>query len=384
MKEEFNDSYLKIKEQAIEDSKKIDFSNMNNDDRLKEALKMVREKGLSDVKEQMTYVANLLVPDDKELSDKWNENEKSIKKTAEFYGVPDYVVNVKVLGLNEDEMNLKNDEKDNTEIESNNENKDIEDSNSMEQGENNLEINPIELNEQEETSLLEEPFSKINPVMESVVKENIKDQNVQKKETIKAIADIDLLIKKSDDQASELEALQKKLEELENSNEELIQSNKEKDKTIEEQDSEISKLKKSKNDLEEQIEDKDKVIDSLNNDISSIKKSNKDLEEQNEAKDKTITGLNKNIEELEKTNSDLVDSNEEKDKTISELNKEMENKDITNDSLTRQLALAQAENNVLNEKNASLETYKNDYEKLMNYLNQNLFKDDSKSTRLAA
>ena len=282
------EEYLNIKEQAVLDSKEISFEGMDNSTKLNAALVKLKEKDIPNTKGQMVYVSNLLIPDDEEFLNNY-KNDKSIKSLAGKYGVPDYVINIKVLGIQD------------------------------------------KLNKQD--SIKEE-----NTITEDIVPEEIAeiDQNPQKKETIEAITGLEMFFKKAENQEEELESLRKQVDDLKKSNDELNKKN-----------------------------------NSLNDDIENAKKEKEELELDIRKKNQTIEDLNKTVEGLEKEVDNLTDTLQQKNEEVDKLN-------ITNESLKKQITSVQNENESLKEKTTSLETYKNDYDTIMSYLNQNLQKDDQR------
>ncbi len=360
------EEYLDIKNQAIEDSKSMNFEGMDNSSKLNAALVKLKDKQIEGTKAQMVYVSNLLIPDDEEFLKSFRE-DKSIKNLASKYSVPDYVINIKVSGL-QDKIDAMQEKPAIEEVK-------------LEEGENNMEeFNFVENN----VAPSIEPFE-LKPVtsMEDV-QENVSSQSVQKKETVDALEKVSLLLKKSGNQEGEISSLNKEIEELEAEKEELENSNKGKDDEIANLKELNEKLEKTNSDLEEENNKKASKIESLNEDIDGLTKKNNDLEEENSKKDTKIEDLNKNVEDLEKEVSNLNDIIDEKDKNIEDLGKENENKIITIDSLRSQLAIATNENAQLRKEISTLETYKNDYDKIMSYLNQNLSKEESNGPRLAA
>ena len=282
------EEYLNIKEQAIIDSKDISFEGMDNSTKLNTALVKLKEKDIPNTKGQMVYVSNLLIPDDDKFLKDY-ENDKSIKSLAGKYGVPDYVINIKVLGI-QDKLNKQ------------------------------------------------EPIKEEQPITTEIVPEEITelDQNPQKRETIEAITGLEMFFKKAENQEEELQSLRRQVEDLKKSNDK-----------------------------------KDETINSLNEEVENTKKEKEEIETDLRKKNQSITDLNKTIEGLEKEVDNLTDTLQQKNEEVDKLN-------ITNESLKKQITSVQSENESLKEKTTSLETYKNDYDTIMNYLNQNLQKDDQR------
>ena len=234
--------YLDIKNEAIKDSKNISFEGMDNSAKLNTALIKLKEKDIPNTKGQMVYVSNLLIPDDEEFLSTYFTEDKSIKSLAAKYGVPDYVVNTKIMGLQE-EIDKKNN-KEEVIVPPQVEETVIEEQPVEEKEEVVVEPTPIE-------TVVEETVVEEQPVIEEVpVQENnfVQTDNIQKQETKDIISDLDMFFKKSGSQEEQINNLNNQIQAL---------------------NDEITRLQQQNQELQEENTKSNQLVDVLNEDINN-------------------------------------------------------------------------------------------------------------------
>ena len=372
------DEYLDIKNKAIEDSKNMNFEGMSAEQKEEEALRRVKEMENIDIKLQMIYAANFLIPDDEEFLKNFSE-DKSVRSLAQKYGYSDFIISTKIRELKDriDAMEAQEPkiEGDSNMEELNMEMPELQQMNNemvtMETPDNGLSMESYDLKPNEEVA-------------------GQKSSNLQ--ETVDALANLGSVFKANNNQEETIANLNDTIEELKNEKEELIQSNKDKDASINSLEEDIEEFKRAKSDLEDELAKRDETIKDLNEENANKDKTIKNLEEDNNRKDSKIEELRNINEEQDKEINSLNARLSEKDAIIAERDETIENNVIQFDTLNKKFLILRDENEAKDRKIreqeeniAELENVKADYTQLVSTIKEfAASKTEQSGPRLAA
>lgn len=375
--------YLDIKNQAIEDSKSMNFEGMTGEQKQKAALLKLKENeniDNLDVKSQMVYVANLLIPDDEQFLKDFSE-DRSIKNLAQKYGYSDFVINTKVTELKDEIDKLETKEEVEVAEPTKEEKEEIKGDNNMEE----LSIETPQV-EQENNTISMESFD-LKPNEEVTGQ---KSSNLQ--ETVDMLAALGSAFKTKSAQEETIDDQEKTIKELNDRIKNLEDTVKGKDDEIDSLKETIEEFTKAKRDLEEEVAKRDETIEEQEEELASDKKQINDLNETINKKDDKIASQEEVITSKDKEIDGYKTTIQEKDAMIADRDEKIEDNVIQFDTLSKKYAILKDENEAKDRKIkeqdeyiGELEGVKADYIQLASAIKEfTASKSEQNGPRLAA